>query len=752
MSDESQLDDLLDQWEEARESGETISLQEICRDHPALLSSMKIKIAALEAFEQCVVKDKSQPSIERPPKAETRRISRQMPQSLAYDSKLIDLVQHERGGLGVVYRGVDEKLNRNVAIKFIQPRHARNGNLTQRFLQEAEITGRLDHPGVVPVYAIGQTESGQPFYSMRFIRGESLDSQIKRYHESKSQLGSSERRLRMRQMLGNVVTVCRTTAYAHTRGIVHRDIKPQNIMLGKYGETLVVDWGLALPIGRDSRFRVTDETTLRPVLESELQPDMGEGTPVYMSPEQATGQDTISPASDIYSLGVTLYKVLTGALAFDGATPMEVRSRIIAGEFEPPQTHDSSLSRPLESICLKAMQLAPRDRYETATDLADDLENYLADNRVQAHAYSRRERTLRWCRRNLGMIAGLTAGLLLLSAGLMTTSGVVMRLTEQQIKLQGNAIQALQLAQVNQLDGLNMTCQVAAKLVRLTMEASVNAIEELAKSEELVRLLVEETPADPSDRQTQLERLLAIERCNNEENLQAISWFLLDQNGQLLARSSDTASTIQVSQTLWMRPYFHGGETSLPTDLPQAQRPSPIRQTTITPMFIGKGKGWQLCSISTPVRDTNQNIVGVIGLTMRAGRFDAVEQLGTSQSKRIVTMVETRGEHPGSLIHHPKMMAESDDLPAALSTQISERRYAANLCSSSSNPSTLRQPNRHNLDDYVDPLAPDSPNNWVAVAAPVRSPLAKIRLARSRLVSDRAGSTVQRFNKVDSMT
>jgi hypothetical protein len=116
MTDESQIDDLLDQWEDARENGRTVSLEELCRDHPALLTSMQKKIAALEAFERCVEKKDSQASIERSLEDESRRVSTNMPQSLAYDSTLIDLVQHERGGLGVVYRGVDEKLNRNVAI------------------------------------------------------------------------------------------------------------------------------------------------------------------------------------------------------------------------------------------------------------------------------------------------------------------------------------------------------------------------------------------------------------------------------------------------------------------------------------------------------------------------------------------------------------------------------------------------------------------------------------------------------------
>lgn len=721
MTDNSRLNELLDRWEDARENGESISLEEVCKDHPELLTSMKQKIAALDAFEQCVASNKSPTPFENSLDDESTHAN-SLPQSLEYQSNLIDLIQHDRGGLGVVYRAVDEKLNRNVAIKFIQPRHARNQNLTERFLQEAEITGRLDHPGVVPVYALGQTDSGQPFYSMRFIRGESLDSQIKRYHQSKGEFDPGEQRLRMRQMLGNLVSVCRTIAYAHTRGIVHRDIKPQNIMLGKHGEALVVDWGLALPIGRGSKFRVTDEQTLRPVLTSELYPDMGEGTPVYMSPEQAAGQDTISPASDIYSLGVTLYKLLTGELAFDGANPMDVRSKIIAGDFQPPKIHAPSLARPLESICLKAMALAPCDRYETATDLADDLESWLAENRVQAHTYSRRERVLRWCRRHLGLIAGLTAGLVLLSAGLMIASGLVMRLTKQKIRLQGNAIQALQMAQANQLDGINMTCRVAAKSVRLTMEASVWAIEDLAKSQDLVDLLSERNSAIDPDvadaRQAQLESLLVDARCCDAENLQAISWFALDRNGQLLARSSDSSSAIKVNRPFWMRPYFHGGESSLDPNLPSEQRPGPITHTNITPMFIGKGKGWKLCSISTPVRDADKNVVGVIGLTMRAGRLDAVEQLGTSGLKRSVTMVETRGQNSARLIHHPGMATDSDTANGSSTGETSNDMIDDDVLAQLK-AIDIESTDPILLDDYVDPIEPESETGWVAVAAPV---------------------------------
>ena len=369
------------------------------------------------------------------------------------------------------------------------------------------------------------------------------------------------------------------------------------------------------------------------------------------------------------------------------------------------------------------MALAPHDRYETATELADDLDSWLAENPVQAHTYSRRERVLRWCRRHLGLIAGLTAGLVLLSAGLMIASGLVMRLTKQKIRLQGNAIQALQMAQANQLDGMNMTCRVAAKSVRLTMEASVWAIEDLAKSKDLIDLLSEgDSMIDPDvaeSRQSQLESLLVDARCSDAENLQAISWFALDRNGQLVARSSDSISAIKVNRPLWMRPYFHGGESSLDPNLPREQRPGPITHTNITPMFIGKGKGWKLCSISTPVRDANKNVVGVVGLTMRAGRLDAVEQLGASGMKRIVTMVETRGQHSARLIHHPGMTTE-DSAARENSSDETLKEMIDDHVLAQLKAIDIESTDPILLEDYVDPIESESSTGWVAVAAPVQ--------------------------------
>jgi len=295
----------------------------------------------------------------------------------------------------------------------------------------------------------------------------------------------------------------------------------------------------------------------------------------------------------------------------------------------------------------------------------------------------------------------------------------VMRLTKQKIELQGNATQALQQAQMNQLDGMKMTCRVAAKSVRLTMEASVRAIEELARSKELIDALKVEPTSDPQARQAQLESLLTSARFDDSENLQAISWFALDRHGQLLARSSDSTSTIKVNRPFWMRPYFHGGESSLDPNLPEEKRPAPILRTTITPMFIGKGKGWQLCSISTPVRDADQTIVGVVGLTMGAGPFDAIERLGTSGPKRIVAMVETRGKNSARLIHHPGMAAEqstSEEIPSGPNSNPTVDN--AILAQLKAIDAKTTEPAL--LDDYSDPLESEAAQDWVTVAAPVQ--------------------------------
>jgi WD40 repeat protein/tRNA A-37 threonylcarbamoyl transferase component Bud32 len=323
---------------------------------------------------------------------------------------------HARGGLGEVWVARDAELNRDVALKLIRPEKRDDAESRRRFLMEAEVTARLGHPGVVPVYGLVQGEDGQPCYAMRFIDGETLSEAVRRFHEADAGPGrdGGERSLALRGLLDRFVAACNTIAYAHSRGVLHRDIKPGNIMLGKYGETLVVDWGLAKVIGRDEQARAGDEETLTPGGAGQGDPTRlgaAMGTPAYMSPEQAAGRwDAIGPASDIYSLGATLYVMLTGEAPFKSGQAGEVLAQVQRGDYVPPRRLKPNVPPALEAVCLKAMALRPEDRYRTASDLASDVQRWLADQPVAAWREPLSQRVARWSRRHRAWVrAGVLA-------------------------------------------------------------------------------------------------------------------------------------------------------------------------------------------------------------------------------------------------------------------------------------------------------------------------------------------------------
>jgi serine/threonine-protein kinase len=335
---------------------------------------------------------------------------------------------HAKGGLGQVSLAHDQELQREVALKEIQPQFADDHDSRTRFLLEAEITGRLEHPGIVPVYSLGHHGDGRPYYAMRFIQGETLEEAIRRFHAAVEPRTAGERALALRQLLTRFVAVCNAVGYAHARGVLHRDLKPANVMLGPYGETLVVDWGLAKPMDRPDALPRPAEGTLRPQLGSDATPTQRGavlGTPSYMSPEQAAGQlDTVGPASDVYGLGAILYAILTGKAPVEGGDIAEMLYRVRKGEILPPRKVKREIPAGLEAICLQAMALGPKSRYPTPRDLADEVERWLADEPIRAYREPVLGRAGRWARRNRTLVSGLTA--LLLTAVVTLSGGLVL--------------------------------------------------------------------------------------------------------------------------------------------------------------------------------------------------------------------------------------------------------------------------------------------------------------------------------------
>jgi serine/threonine-protein kinase len=366
---EERVNEVIADYLDAVAAGRSPNREVILRRHPDLAEDLRAFFAdrdrLAEAAEGLTVAPREPAQVE-PPLATVRYFG---------DYEL--LAEIARGGMGVVYRARQVSLNRIVALKMILAGQLASEADVQRFRHEAEAAGNLDHLNIVPIYEVGEHE-GQHYFSMKLIEGPSLSH---RTAEFRSDLKAAARLM---------ATVARAVHYAHQRGILHRDLKPGNILIDAEGQPHVTDFGLAKRLAGGAGLTQSGAVV---------------GTPAYMSPEQAAARKDLSTAADVWSLGAILYELLTGRPPFQADNPLDTLLQVLEKEPAAPRSVNGTIDRDLEAVCLKCLEKDPQRRYSSAAALAEDLQRWLQDEPTLARPIGLEERAWRWLRRRRRAVA-----------------------------------------------------------------------------------------------------------------------------------------------------------------------------------------------------------------------------------------------------------------------------------------------------------------------------------------------------------
>lgn len=653
--------------------------------------------------------------------------------SVTVASRMSQLRFHARGGLGEVFRARDDSLHRDVAVKFIRPKRALDPLSRERFRLEAEITGRLDHPGIVPVYGVGETFDGRDLLVMRFIEGSTLRSAVDQFHQE-TQGPWHRRRYEFNRLLSHLVAACKTIAYAHARGILHRDIKPDNIMIGRFGETLVVDWGLAMPVERDAQAKASGEETIH--LESGGSGDSGSymaaGTIGFMSPESLEqDQSGVGPRSDVYSLGGTLYYLLTGKRSLSGNPTPELLASIRQSRFPSPRRVNREVPRPLDAVCQRAMSAMPSDRYATPLELARDLEAYIEDEPVSVVQENAFERLRRFARNHRGVVTAALAGLLGIVAVSLVAAVWLNRQKGLEQEARAVAVQAEQ-------ESLRLAANFAAQTVAGEIDVRWRVLESIAASPDLRRLIAAAEGRQPDSKEWGEVRRWLSERTRKFEDLHADSWFLVDGHGRQIARVPHDRKTVGVDFS--GRDYFHG----LGRQMDESDGPfEPIRDSYVSTPHMSAADHHLKIACSAPVWAADDELqsarpIGVIGMSARAGEFRILKRgLGDGQ---IGVLLDVRAAvidgkpRAGEVIHHPELTRLQlqdlsrtgspgryflDELVGDLVRLRALREAAFESREDAEAMDRVGGLNLGFLRNYVDPLASDPRSRWSAAMEPV---------------------------------
>lgn len=662
------LTQALAEWERCRSEGRPVSPEELCKHRPELLEEARRRIRSLEVLEQHARSTfRTEPS--GPALAEQTLPGSDLPPDPGVElyNRYRNLEHLASGGLGDVFQAKDAELGRVVAIKFLKAIHQDDPFTRSQFLLEAEVTGQLDHPGVVPVFGFG-LRSGQPFYVMRFLSGGTLNDGIAEFHATRRYSIT-----KLKELVGHLRSACETLAYAHNRGVVHCDIKPGNILMGRFGETLVADWGSALVVSRDAQARASGEQTLRPT-----RADLGTTTsssstrpftPAYMSPEQVPGSAaSITPASDIYSLGATLYHLLTGrhqlAELYEGKKPTKDEIFAYLEEATPPRPRQVNPRVPpaLEAICLKAMARRPDERYASALDLAHDLEAWRTDTHVSVYRESAIDRMLKGSRRHPQLAAALMlSGLLAFLLTLAALAYFRMRADSesQQRAMAEEARQKVEAARVGVLKG---SAQWAAEMLASEIDFRWRVLEALADDANVKQALAElagkPLPISNQPPHPGLQQWLEDQR-QIYKNL-STSWLIVDGEGRLVGRVPPPTSEKTFGLSFRYRDYFHG--QGLDDDPRQASTRPAIRAPYRSSVYRSVSTGELLMTFTVPVFAEKANVgkreklLGVLGMSVEVSKFDSLRS--REGSPLAYSLVDFRPneidgqKYEGMYVHH----------------------------------------------------------------------------------------------------
>lgn len=325
--------------------------------------------------------------------------------SLKYD----ELKPLSEGGTAKLYLTEDLNLHRKVAYKTLHQDLQDSDIETQRFVREARVTANIQHPGTVPVYELGRDRDGQLFFTMKRVKGQDLRQILL---DLKHEVPDVVEKFPLPRLLDILIQVTQTIAYAHDIGVVHRDLKPANIIVGKFGEVYVLDWGLAKVLGGKSLAKELGESDSSPDL-SLTRSGIHYGTPLYMTPEIARGLSDLDEKSDVFALGILLFEMLTLQPFLQGEDITEIKKKLLEEPYRFPRdvAPERKISKDLQAICMKALHRSRGHRFANATAFLEDLQRYRHGEEVSVYWYSGWERFTRWNNQNAYLIISVCSAI-----------------------------------------------------------------------------------------------------------------------------------------------------------------------------------------------------------------------------------------------------------------------------------------------------------------------------------------------------